>query len=567
MNFIRQIKMRLFLIVFILSFTIIPIIASTFFSFVYAKNTIRNNYNQNYVASLFSGIKSDLSLILSEANNLGLQLNISNKLIHILNTNCTTAERENSLRDFFQLYTDGQNTFLYVDYITPDQNLIHISPASDLPNIIDTEYLAQLKRSKFTLSSVPQEINGTYFCMLGKQLYNYQKSYALGTLILYVDQELLNSTHNSSEVDSFFISLDKKIISHTSRDYIGSTLYIPDSVSKKDAIFSSYGTYTYYEDNYEHESLANQLKLSALLSNDVLLSPFKRIMKNIFISMIVILLFTIIFVICISQRLLHSFINLQLSMDAFISSPESFAPIPVSNELAVLENTFNNMANEITSLIKEVQAEKDKQALAEIKALQSQINPHFLYNALGAISWKAKINRQYEIDDMVIALSTFFRIGLHKGADMITVAEEIDHLKSYLEIETIRFPDLFDIIYDVDTNTLTQIIPKIILQPIVENSITHGFRNKGANPGLIQITICPKNEELYFEIKDNGTGFESIEGELPKSTSEHGGYGLYNVNERLIRYYGANHQLHIYSTPGTGTKTYFTIPIKVPETE
>ena len=313
--------------------------------------------------------------------------------------------------------------------------------------------------------------------------------------------------------------------------------------------------------------LANQLKLSALLSNDVLLSPFKRIMKNIFISMIVILLFTIIFVICISKRLLHSFINLQLSMDAFISSPESFAPIPVSNELAVLENTFNNMANEITSLIKEVQAEKDKQALAEIKALQSQINPHFLYNALGAISWKAKINRQYEIDDMVIALSTFFRIGLHKGADMITVAEEIDHLKSYLEIETIRFPDLFDIIYDVDTNILTQIIPKIILQPIVENSITHGFRNKGANPGLIQITICPKNEELYFEIKDNGTGFESIEGELPKSTSEHGGYGLYNVNERLIRYYGANHQLHIYSTPGTGTKTYFTIPIKVPETE
>lgn len=90
MNFIRQIKMRLFLIVFILSFTIIPIIAFTFFSFVYAKNTIRNNYNQNYVASLFSGIKSDLSLILSEANNLGLQLNTSNKLIHILNTKASS---------------------------------------------------------------------------------------------------------------------------------------------------------------------------------------------------------------------------------------------------------------------------------------------------------------------------------------------------------------------------------------------------------------------------------------------------------------------------------------------
>lgn len=566
MNFIRQIKMRLFLIIFILSFTIIPIIASTFFSFVYAKNTIQNNYNKNYVASLFSGIKSDLSLILSEANNIVLQLNSSNELLHILNANYTTAEKEKALREFFQLYTDGQTTFLYVDYITPEHNLIHVSSPSDLPNMIDSEYLMQLKRSKFTLSSVPQEINGTYFCMLGKQLYNYQKSYSLGTLILYVDQKLLNSTQKSSEIDSFFISLDNKIVSHTSQDYIGSTLYIPSSIAKKDAIFSSYGTYTYYEDVYEHESLTNQLKLSALLSNDVLLSPFKQIAKNIFISMIVILVFTVIFVICISKRLLHSFTNLQLSMDAFIRAPESFAPIPVSNELTVLENTFNNMANEINSLIKEVQAEKDKQALAEIKALQSQINPHFLYNALGAISWKAKINRQYEIDDMVIALSTFFRIGLHKGADMITVAEEIEHLKSYLEIETIRFPNLFDVIYDVDPNILTQIIPKIILQPIVENSITHGFRKK-TTVGLIQIIIRAQNEELYFEITDNGIGFESVEGELPKSTSEHGGYGLYNVNERLIRYYGAIHQLHIHSTPGTGTKTYFTIPIHVPETK
>lgn len=258
---------------------------------------------------------------------------------------------------------------------------------------------------------------------------------------------------------------------------------------------------------------------------------------------------------------MQSFTNLQNCMNQFAGNHNSFSQIPSSNELAVLENSFNQMASEINTLISEIETEKDKQVLAEINALQSQINPHFLYNALGAISWKAKENRQYEIDDMIIALSTFFRIGLHKGDTMITIAEELQHLQSYLEIEMIRFPNLFEINYDIDPDVIQQIIPKIILQPLVENSINHGLRNQNIQNGCITITIKKMDDILYFEVKDNGIGFHCNENELPHSSKETGGYGLFNVNERLIRYYGSNHQLHIKSIPGSGTKTYGTIPL------
>ncbi len=167
------------------------------------------------------------------------------------------------------------------------------------------------------------------------------------------------------------------------------------------------------------------------------------------------------------------------------------------------------MAQEVNTLITEIETEKEKQALAELKALQSQIRPHFLYNALGAISWKAKEYHQYEID-----------------------------------------PEITE-----------QLIPKIILQPIVENSINHGFRNHNISKGLIRVKFCKIEENLYFEVADNGVGFESFPDELPKSQSEDGGYGLYNVNERLTRYYGKNHQLRIQSTPGIGTKVYGIIPL------
>lgn len=562
MNFIKHIKLRTFLIFFILSLTFIPITIFTVFSFEQVKNTIQKNYNHNYVISVFSEIRSDFSLVLSQANNIALQLNSSDELIRILNSDSSEIDRITDINELLSYYGDNQTSFIFMDYITPNNTLIHIKSSADFPTFTNTEFLNNLKRSKFTLFDFPIEIEEKTYCVLGKQLYNYQKGVALGTLLLYIDQNALGSIYENSDFDTFFVSLNNRILFHTNNAYAGSVLYIPESDSQKESLFSSTGMYSYYEDEFYHESLVNHLQFSALLSNEKLLSPLNKIIKYIFISLSIIVIFTIPFVIFISKKLLQSFVNLQNHMDNFAENHDDFHDIPITNELSVLENSFNQMATEINSLISEIELKKDKQALAELNALQSQINPHFLYNALGAISWKAKENRQYEIDDMIISLSTFFRIGLHKGDTMITVAEELEHLKSYLEIEMIRFPNLFDICYNVDPEITNQIIPKIILQPIVENSINHGFRNQNITNGFIQITFEKRENNLYFEVTDNGIGFQCESGKLPKSSSKTGGYGLYNVNERLIRYYGSSHQLQIESTPGIGTKTYGTIPIK-----
>lgn len=562
MRLIKQMKIRTFLIIFILGFILIPIIISTFFSFYHTRNTLQNNYNQNYVRSIFSEMKSDLSMIVSQANNVSLQLNSSDMLIEILRSRDLRSESFSaSLEQLFQIYVGDHTSFSFVDYITPEGELIHLDPEVDFPDLVATDYLNNLKRSKFMLYNSSIEIDTEYYCVLGKQLYNYQKGYPLGSILLYINQKNLSSLYENNASNTFFISLNNRIISHTEKKYIGSTLYLPQSESADYSLFKSTDSYTYYEDMFEHGSLTDSLQLSAIISNDSLMKTQKIIIRYIFISLILVIIFAIIFVLFISRKLIKSITNLQENMDTFAENHNYYTDIPSSNEIAVLESSFNKMAHEISSLIFEIESEKDKQALAELKALQSQINPHFLYNALGAISWKAKENHQYEIDDMIISLSTFFRIGLHKGDDMITVAEELQHLQSYLEIETIRFPDLFDVTYDIDPNTINQLIPKIILQPIVENSINHGLRNHNIPNGLIKVKFVKNENDLYFEVTDNGKGFESTSNSLPKSQSEDGGYGLYNVNERLIRYYGENYQLHIQSTPGIGTKVFGNIPL------
>lgn len=565
MKLIKQMKIRTFLSLFILGFILIPVTISTFFSFYHTKDTLQNNYNQNYVKSIFSEMKSDLAMTMSQANNISLQLNSSDILVAILQERNTSSESfVASLEQLFQLYVGDHTSFDFVDYISPDGELVHLNSETDLPSLDVSDYPNHLKRSKFVLYDSSVEIDGEYYCILGKQLYNYQRGYPLGSILLYINQKNLSSLYEDTVSDTFFVSLNDRIISHTEKKYIGSTLYLPQSNSDDKKLFRFSDAYTYYEETFEHESLLNSLQLSALISNDSLLNTQKIILRNISISLVLVMIFAILFVLFISRKLIQSITNLQQNMDTFVENHNSYTDLPSSNEIAVLENSFNKMAHEIDSLISEIKAEKDKQALAELKALQSQINPHFLYNALGAISWKAKENRQYEIDDMIISLSTFFRIGLHKGDDMITVAEELQHLQSYIDIENTRFPGLFDITYDIAPEVINQVIPKIILQPIVENSINHGFRNPNFNHGLIQVRMYRKDSNLCFEVIDNGVGFESAEGHLPKSKSKDGGYGLYNVNERLTRYYGSDHQLHIESQIGKGTKTYGTIPITGP---
>ncbi|MDI4649240.1 sensor histidine kinase [Cohnella hashimotonis] len=223
------------------------------------------------------------------------------------------------------------------------------------------------------------------------------------------------------------------------------------------------------------------------------------------------------------------------------------------DELQVLSRSFDDMVVRIDELIANNNESKDKQRESELVALQAQINPHFLYNTLDAIGWIAKINAQPDIERLVLELASFYRLSLHKGDKFIRVEEELGIVKSYVAIEEFRYPDKFEVHYDIQAEILPFPMLKIILQPLIENAIVHGIGPK-ASKGTITVKGAMERHALRFDITDDGIGFDSdqVLYAAPKTYSGRG-YGIANVDERIRMEYGDQYGITIRSVPGSGT--------------
>ncbi|MFC5469590.1 sensor histidine kinase [Cohnella suwonensis] len=205
---------------------------------------------------------------------------------------------------------------------------------------------------------------------------------------------------------------------------------------------------------------------------------------------------------------------------------------------------------------------------AEFKALQAQINPHFLYNTLESLNGLALANQQREMSDMIGALGKFFRIALSQGSEVIRVSEEVEHVNAYVRVQQFRFRDKFNWISEVDEDTKECFVPKLILQPLVENAIYHGLK-KRKGVAYVMLTGSKEGETLKLSIGDDGNGIDPqrleqirrvLEGEEERQEErEGGGFGLKNVNERL-RYYGPQYGVKIASEQGIYTTVSLILP-------
>jgi len=248
-----------------------------------------------------------------------------------------------------------------------------------------------------------------------------------------------------------------------------------------------------------------------------------------------------------------------------------------ANEVAELGMSFNIMIGKIKELLDSKIKEQENLKKAEFRALQAQINPHFLYNTLDTIIWMAEAKKNDQVIDIVRALSNFFRISLSKGKDWITIREEIERTRSYLTIQKMRYRDILDYKIEVDPTVLDGTILKLILQPLVENAIYHGIKNKRGG-GTVAVRAYQKDKDkVFLEIKDDGLGFtgykldkvqHKLNGDsdgrldLDESNLEERGFGLKNVNQRIKLYYGKEYGLSIESQYQVGTQVTLVIPMK-----
>jgi two-component system sensor histidine kinase YesM len=244
------------------------------------------------------------------------------------------------------------------------------------------------------------------------------------------------------------------------------------------------------------------------------------------------------------------------------------------DEITEMGISFNIMIGKIRELLDAKIKEQENLKKAELKALQAQINPHFLYNTLDTIVWLAEANKTQQVIEIVRALSSFFRITLSKGKDWIPILQEIEHVRSYLTIQKMRYRDILDYQIEVDEEILDGNILKLTLQPLVENALYHGIKNK-RNGGVITVRAKrAAQDQVSLEVQDDGVGFTpyklsqiqaALQEDAGEITLKESGFGLENVDKRIKLYYGKQYGLTIQSQYQEGTLVRVAIPFKEPE--
>lgn len=265
--------------------------------------------------------------------------------------------------------------------------------------------------------------------------------------------------------------------------------------------------------------------------------------------------------ICIAQWITKPLKSMKRTMVRYGAGDFSArVPVKGKDEIAAFGHLFNQMAEQISDLVKRIKTEEDQRRRRELQTMIYQINPHFLYNTLDSVSILARRNKDAQVAEIVTNLSRLFRLGLHQGRECVTVRDELSHVTYYLKIQKIRFEEYLDWKIEAPPEVLDYKTMKFILQPIVENAINHGIRAKGV-PGYVGVSVRETEEDIIFTVSDTGNGMspdavrilrERIERKTIDEQQEQG-FGLWNVNQRVKLYYGEAYGITIESVREKGT--------------
>ena len=230
------------------------------------------------------------------------------------------------------------------------------------------------------------------------------------------------------------------------------------------------------------------------------------------------------------------------------------------DEIGLLKNRYNAMLIEINQLIEELLQKEKTLRMAELDALQEQMKPHFLYNTLDMIRYMALENRTDEVYNMLETLGNFYRRFLSKGSTDLSLGEEIEIVKSYLTLQRTRFEDIFTDEYEIEEGLSSIRVPRLILQPLVENSIYHGIRPKG-EPGVIRVTVKRQEDFLSLSVYDNGIGMSAHQRELLFSGKDSRSFGFQGTIERIRYYYKTEDVFEIHSVEGEYCEIILKLPL------
>lgn len=316
---------------------------------------------------------------------------------------------------------------------------------------------------------------------------------------------------------------------------------------------------------YMHAYIYDEVKELSTLQKDIDRRVSTTVLTTLVISLMLVA-FMLIYAAHFTRDITDPILELCRKAERLGKGDFSVVPVVTNHvEIKTLDDGFNKMAGRINDLLQHAKGDQDALRKAEFELLQAQINPHFLYNTFDSIVWLAETQQNKEVVQMTTNLSTFFRNSLSKGKDIITLEAEKQQMESYLKIQQVRYRDILAYEISIPESLLKYLIPKLTLQPLVENALYHGVKNR-RRLGHISVIGREEGDEILLTVHDDGAGMTPEQLSTLRAgvyEDKHTGLGLANVHKRLRFYYGERYGLSFESVLGEGTSVTVRIPKQI----
>ncbi len=467
-------------------------------------------------------------------------------------------------RQFFSIQTSILDHYLNCILAITDQHGNCYSNMSDelINNKVIGQILAQPGKTVNASSGLRWHDREFYFSDLSPKTYlvfsrkyfNYTNAAILGNIVICLQEEDLLKVLDAAQIgensvcsivapDSYVLVSTSRSFAHSRYNFQNDTRHIVNSFQL------SNGWY-----------LVNQLDPSQLQQ------VIHEKMRLLILTILVIVCSFIVFLTIFSNQIIAPILVLSNAARAVSKGDlDVHTEVRGRDEIHSLSDAFNNMVVNLKRLVHDTAENAKREKNLELQMLYAQINPHFLFNTLNSIRWAADASGAPNVSKLIVALATILHGTLINKNEFVSIREEIENIKSYIYIQKFRYPGRFQITYSVDPRLLDDLTLKFIVQPLIENSILHGFDGM-EQAGEITLRIYPENGEVVFEVEDNGRGIpEAVQNKLLKTEGigDEGRLnhiGIPNVNQRLVLKFGSRSALSIQSGPKGGTLIRFSIP-------
>ena len=567
-------KMHLFILVV----SIVPLVVMGIFSYViFKKNLVKQEQSnmRDYMSQAVLGMENKIDIY----NNLSDYIAYNQTISNVIGYRYDSSEYTSSFEVYKELRDVVDPLLSGVKYFNQDMDLLTIYVDSDIVKHDNTiAPLSEVQNAEWKNKLSEKNDNEIYWFAeeAARKVYLVRRMPLLedleseGYLYIEVDYDLLFDMFSQMESGKYGIVIfneeGKEIYSFNSFNNdkysldagtVYSTINVEEEKPQK--------SYKIKSDNISYTIVKKETKqgwTAAIYKPDsVINTSIRSIISIVIIVSLVCIIISSVISTLISRKFVGTLENMTDNMKAVEAGDYEVKIHSDSvDEVGTLIRGFGNMVERINTLINEVYKGKLSQKEAEMKALQAQINPHFLYNSLSLINWKAIEAKQSDISKITLLLSKFYRTSLNKGKNITSIKDEISNIQSYIDIQLMMHDDGFDVEYDLAPDIMDYSIPNLLLQPLIENAIDHGIDMNTDRRGVIKVSgKMYEQSKIMITVSDNGIG-------MPKETADQiltgnsKGYGVKNVNERIKHFYGDEYGITVESTEGEGTDIIIRMP-------